>query len=74
MTYKTWMISVRRGGGYVGRYWHKPVSPWMEGHRYATWRTREEARAECVRVRRWYPEASVRRVTVTITENNDGQE
>ena len=67
-TYRTWMISTGEGD-YLGRYWvSRPVSPWLEGHVQAAWRTRAEARAELPRARRSYPKASVRRVTVTITD------
>ena len=67
-TYRTWMIATGEGS-YIGRYWLYPVPPHMEGHRYAAWNTRIEARAELTRVRGCFPRASVRRVTVTITED-----
>ena len=70
-SYPTWMIATG-DGAYIGRYWRYPVPLHLGGHRFAAWPTRVEARAELTRVRLSFPRASVRRVTVTITEDNDG--
>lgn len=67
-TYRTWMIATGVGNGYIGRYWRQQPPEHMEGHVYAAWPTREAAREELTRVRESFPEASVLRVTVTITE------
>lgn len=45
LEYLAWMISTGEGG-YIGRYWLNPVPAHMEGHRFAAWATRAEARLD----------------------------
>lgn len=70
-TFKAWAIDTRsdEGHGFVGRYWKfvsDPLPVHMKGCRTALFETRVEARENLPKVKRAFPKAQVKRVTVTI--------
>uniref|UniRef100_A0A6M3JHB8 Uncharacterized protein n=1 Tax=viral metagenome TaxID=1070528 RepID=A0A6M3JHB8_9ZZZZ len=70
-TIKAWAIKTDdpENDNYIGIYWFMGETVlWQEGCRIALWTTKKNARACLPDVRRGYPEATIKRVTVTVED------
>jgi len=70
-TIKAWAIRTDDPGNdnFIGIYWFTGEVPvWQEGCRIALWTTRKNAEKYLPDVRQGYPEATIKRVNVTVEE------